>query len=153
MQTQLLAVKVALVIVSSRYIRAVIAATLARTGVKTAVHYHTSRDKAEAPVAKLRAEGLEASAFGADGRQPGELRCMAEEVIQHCGGVDILVNNLGPYCDTPFLKLPEAKAEMILWLCASPFTSVTNQTIRMDAGCTVPTWEYRIGAVEWTEVK
>ena len=42
-------------------------------------------------------------------------------------------------------------AEMILLLCAGPFMSVTGQTIRMDAGWTVPRWEYRIGAVEWKE--
>jgi NAD(P)-dependent dehydrogenase (short-subunit alcohol dehydrogenase family) len=29
-------------------------------------------------------------------------------------GVDVLVNNLGPYCDTPFLKLPEAQWDWIL---------------------------------------
>jgi NAD(P)-dependent dehydrogenase (short-subunit alcohol dehydrogenase family) len=254
--------KVALVTASSRYTGAAIAAALARAGAQTAIHYHSSPDKAEALVQKLRAEGLEASAFGADGRQPDELRRMAAEIIARYGGVDILVNNLGPYADTPFLRLPEAQwdwildttlkaaylltqefapgmiergwgrvinisaasafvrshsihglakaaliyltealavelaprvtvnaiapgqiedselidqidpnykrtlreesplkrlvtrqevAQMVLLLCAEPFMSVTGQTIRMDAGWTVPRWEYRIGAVEWKE--
>ena len=254
--------KVALVTASSRYTGAAIAAALARAGAQTAIHYYRSPDEAEALVEKLHAEGLEASAFGADGEKPDELRHMADEIIQRYGGVDILVNNLGPYTDTPFLRLPEAQwdwildttlkaaylltqefapgmiergwgrvinisaasafirshsihglakaaliyltealavelapsvtvnaiapgqiedselidqidpnykrtlrqesplkrlvtrqevAEMVLLLCAEPFMSVTGQTIRMDAGWTVPRWEYRIGAVEWKE--
>jgi NAD(P)-dependent dehydrogenase (short-subunit alcohol dehydrogenase family) len=259
MATKPLSGKVALVTASSRYTGAVIASTLARAGAHTAIHYHSSRDKAEVLVEQLRAEGLEAKAFGADGRQPEALRRMADEIRQQFGGVDILVNNLGPYADTPFLKLPEAQwdwilntnlkaayvltqnlapgmiergwgriinitaasafirshsiyglakaaliyltealavelapqvtvnaispgqiedselideidpnykrilreesplkrlvtrqeiAEMILLLCHGPFASVTGQTIAMDAGWTLPTWEYRVGAVE-----
>ena len=251
--------RVALVTASSRYTGPVIAATLARAGTSTAIHYYHSQDEAEALVQELRAEGLEASAFGADGRQPAELRRMAGEVTERYGGVDILVNNLGPYADTPFLELPEEQwdwildttlkapyvlvqelapgmvergwgriinisaasafirshsihglakaalihltealavelaphvtvnaiapgqiedselideidpdykrilreesplgrlvtraeiAEVILQLCAGPFASVTGQTLRLDAGWTIPTWEYRIGAVE-----
>lgn len=39
---------------------------------------------------------------------------MAAEIVQRYGGVDILVNNLGPYADTPFLKLPEAQWDWVL---------------------------------------
>jgi NAD(P)-dependent dehydrogenase (short-subunit alcohol dehydrogenase family) len=262
MTTQPLTGKVALITASSRYTGSVIAATLARAGAKTAIHYHRSQDEAEALAQKLRAEGLEARTFGADGRQPDELRRLASEIIQRYGGVDILVNNLGPYADTPFLKLPEAQwdwildttlkaayvlvqklaagmiergwgrvinisaasafirshsihglakaalihltetlavelapyvtvnaiapgqiedselidqidpnykrilreesplkrlvtrqeiADMIVLLCVGPFACVTGQTLRMDAGWTLPTWEYRVGAVEWKE--
>ncbi len=262
MTTQPLTGKVALVTASSRYTGSVIATTLARAGAKTAIHYHRSQDEAEALTQKLRTEGLEASAFGADGRQPDELRRLADEIIQRYGGVDILVNNLGPYADTPFLKLPEAQwdwilnttlkaayvlvqklapgmiergwgrvinisaasafirshsihglakaalihltealavelapyvtvnaiapgqiedselidqidpnykrilreesplkrlvtrqeiADVIVLLCVGPFACVTGQTLRMDAGWTLPTWEYHVGAVEWKE--
>lgn len=262
MTTQPLIGKVALVTASSRYTGSAIAATLARAGAKTAVHYHASRDKAEVLVQQLRAEGLEASTFGADGQWPDELRRMAGEVIQRYGGVDILVNNLGPYVDTPFLQLPEAQwdwildtnlkaayvltqalapgmierrwgrvvnisaasafirshsiyglakaalihltealavelaphvtvnaiapgqiedselideidpeykrvlregsplkrlvtrqqiTDVILLLCGDTFAAVTGHTFRMDAGWTLPTWQYNIGAVEWKE--
>jgi NAD(P)-dependent dehydrogenase (short-subunit alcohol dehydrogenase family) len=260
MATKLLAGRVALVTASSRYTGSAIAATLARAGASTALHYHRSQDGAEALVRELRGEGLEATAFGADGRRPVELRRMAGEVTDRYGGVDILVNNLGPYADTPFLELPEAQwdwildttlkapyvlvqelapgmiergwgrvinisaasafirshsihglakaalihltealavelaphvtvnaiapgqieeselideidpdykrvlrdesplgrlvtraeiAGVILQLCApGAFASLTGQTLRLDAGWTIPTWEYRIGAVE-----
>jgi NAD(P)-dependent dehydrogenase (short-subunit alcohol dehydrogenase family) len=254
--------KVALVTASSRHTGSIIAANLARAGACTAIHYYRSRDEAQALAHKLRAEGLEASTFGADGRQADELRRLADEVIQRYGGVDILVNNLGPYADTPFLALPEAHwdwilnttlkapyvlvqelapgmiergwgrvinisaasafirshsihglakaaliyltealavelaphvtvnaiapgqiedselidqidpnykrtlrqesplerlvtrqeiADVIVLLCISPFASMTGQTLRLDAGWTIPTWEYRVGAVEWQE--
>jgi len=260
MTGQPLAGKTALVTASSRYTGSAIAARLARAGANTAIHYHRSQGEAEALVHELRAEGLEASAFGADGQQPEQLRRLAREVIQRYGGVDVLVNNLGPYADTPFLDLPEAQwdwildttlkapyvlvqelvpgmvkrrwgrvinisaasafirshsihglakaaliyltealavelaphvtvnaiapgqiedselideidpnykrslrqesplgrlvtrqeiANMIVLLCTGTFASVTGQTLRMDAGWTIPTWAYRIGAVEW----
>jgi NAD(P)-dependent dehydrogenase (short-subunit alcohol dehydrogenase family) len=254
--------KVALVTASSRTTGAVIAASLARAGAATAIHYHKSQHEAEALAQGLHEEGLEASTFGADGRQPQELRRLAGEVSQRYGGVDILVNNLGPYADTPFLKLPEAQwdwildttlkapyvlvqelapgmiergwgrvfnisaasafirshsihglakaaliyltealavelaphvtvnaiapgqiedselidkidpnykrilrqesplkrlvtrqevADAIVLLCGDPFASLTGQTLRLDSGWTIPTWEYRVGAVEWQE--
>jgi NAD(P)-dependent dehydrogenase (short-subunit alcohol dehydrogenase family) len=106
--------KVALVTASSRYTGAFMAAALARAGARTAIHYHDSKDKAEVLVAQLRAEGSKAVAHGADGENPAELRRMAAELRQQWGGVDVLVNNLGPYCDTPFLKLPEAQWDWIM---------------------------------------
>ncbi len=254
--------RVALVTASSRTTGAIIASSLARAGAAAAIHYYRSRDEADALAQELCAEGFEASIFGADGRQPQELRRLAGEVVQRYGGVDILVNNLGPYADTPFLGLPEAHwdwilnstlkapyvlvqelapgmiergwgrvinisaasafirshsihglaksaliyltealavelaphvtvnaiapgqiedselideidpnykrilrqksplkrlvtrqevADTVVLLCGAPFASVTGQTLRLDAGWTIPTWEYRVGAVEWQE--
>jgi NAD(P)-dependent dehydrogenase (short-subunit alcohol dehydrogenase family) len=259
MTTKPLDGRVALVTASSRYTGSVIAATLAHAGACTAIHYHRSRKEAEALVRELRTEGLEAGAFGADGRRSADLRHLAGEVTDRYGGVDILVNNLGPYADTPFLELPEDQwdwildttlkapyvlvqelapgmmergwgriiniaaasafirshsihglakaalihltealavelaphvtvnaiapgqiedselideidpdykrvlrdesplgrlvtrqeiADVIVQLCAGPFASLTGQTLRLDAGWTIPTWAYRIGAVE-----
>jgi NAD(P)-dependent dehydrogenase (short-subunit alcohol dehydrogenase family) len=254
--------RVALVTASSRTTGAVIAASLARAGAATAIHYYRSQDEAKTLAQELCAEGFDASTFGADGRQPEELRHLAREVSQRYGGVDILVNNLGPYADTPFLALPDAQwdwilnttlkapyvlvqelapgmiergwgrvinisaasafirshsihglakaaliyftealaielaphvtvnaiapgqiedselideidpnykrilrqesplkrlvtrqeiADAVVLLCGDPFASVTGQTLRLDAGWTIPTWEYRVGAVEWQE--
>lgn len=259
MTNQPLTGKVALVTASSRYTGAVIAATLCRAGAQTAIHYHTSQPEAEALVQQLQNEGLRAIAVGADGRRTDEIRYLARAVRDQIGDVDILVNNLGPYADTPFLELSEdhwdwilntnlkaayvlvqqlapgmiergwgriinitaasafirshsvyglAKAaliyltealavevaphvtvnaispgqieeseliddidpnykrimrqesplgrlvtrreiaDMIVLLCGHPFDSVTGQTVAMDAGWTLPTWDYHIGAVE-----
>jgi NAD(P)-dependent dehydrogenase (short-subunit alcohol dehydrogenase family) len=106
--------KVVLVTASSRYTGAFIAAALARAGAKTAIHYHSSKEKAEALAAQLRGEGCDVATFGADGQNSADLRRMADEIRGRWGGVDVLVNNLGPYCDTPFLQLPEAQWDWIL---------------------------------------
>jgi hypothetical protein len=50
------------------------------------------RGQAEALVQPLRAEGLEASAFGVNGQRPDELRRMAGEVVQRYGGVDTMIS-------------------------------------------------------------
>jgi NAD(P)-dependent dehydrogenase (short-subunit alcohol dehydrogenase family) len=39
-------------------------------------------------------------------------------------------------------------ADMIVLLCSDTFAAVTGATLRMDAGWTLPTWEYHVGAVE-----
>jgi NAD(P)-dependent dehydrogenase (short-subunit alcohol dehydrogenase family) len=39
-------------------------------------------------------------------------------------------------------------ADMIVLLCGHPFDAVTGLTIVMDAGWTLPTWDYHVGAVE-----
>ena len=254
-----LAGRVALVTASSRYTGAYLARRLAEAGATTAVHYNTSRQEAERLVEDLRARGLSARAFQADGRDSAQVHRLAEQVLEAFGRVDILVNNLGPYADTPFLELPEehwdwildtnlkvpyllvqalaqgmverkwgriinisaasafirshsvyglAKfgliyltealavelaphvtvnaiapgqiedselideidpnykrilreesplkrlvtrqeiADVILQLCVGPFQSMTGQTLRLDAGWTIPTWEYHVGAVE-----
>jgi NAD(P)-dependent dehydrogenase (short-subunit alcohol dehydrogenase family) len=39
-------------------------------------------------------------------------------------------------------------ADVILQLCAGPFSSLTGQTLRLDAGWTLPVWDYHVGPVE-----
>jgi hypothetical protein len=51
-------------------------------GTRTTIHYYHSPDQAEVLAQPLRAEGLEAGAFGADGQRPKGLRRMAGGVVQ-----------------------------------------------------------------------
>ena len=114
MSTQPLIGRSALVTASSRYTGAFIARAMARAGARIAIHYFGSKDKAEALAAQLTDEGCEVATFGADGRNAADLRRMAAEIKQQWGGVDILVNNLGPYSDVPFLELPEEQWDWIM---------------------------------------
>lgn len=43
------------------------------------------------------------------------------------------------------------KVALIILLCGDPFASLTGQTLRLDSGWTIPSWEYRPGTVEWQE--
>ena len=254
-----LAGKVALVTAASRTLGATIAAGLAQAGARTAIHYYRSREAAESLASRLRAQGFAAQTFGADAQDPTQIRALAEAVTNTWGGVDILVNNLGPYTDTPLLALPEAEwdwildthlktphllvqalapgmrargwgrvinisavsafirshsvfglakqaliylteawavelapqvtanaiapgqiedselidtidpnykrtlraqsplgrlvtrqeiSDVVLQLCAGPFGTLTGQTLRLDAGWTLPVWDYHVGAVD-----
>jgi NAD(P)-dependent dehydrogenase (short-subunit alcohol dehydrogenase family) len=109
-----LAGKVALVTAASRTLGAAIASGLAQAGAQTAIHYFRSRESAESLASQLRAHGLQAQTFGADGQDPAQVRALAAAVSAAWGGVDILVNNLGPYTDTPLLALPETEWDWIL---------------------------------------
>ena len=69
---------------------------LARKGCSIAVHYHSSKDKAEALVSELsKINGITAMAFQADLSNYDNVRKLHAEVIRHMGHPDILFNNSG----------------------------------------------------------
>jgi NAD(P)-dependent dehydrogenase (short-subunit alcohol dehydrogenase family) len=109
-----LAGKVALVTGSSSGAGAEIARELARLGAHVAVHCRSDIDAAHRVVDGVRHEGNEATAFCADLGNAEETRRLAAEVTAQLGAVSILVNNAGPFADTPFLKLKEADWDNVL---------------------------------------
>lgn len=136
-QTSLpLAGKVALVTAAARTLGAVIASGLALAGARTALHYHRSRQAAESLAAQLCAQGCQAVAFGADGQDPAQVRALAAAVTDTWGGVDILVNKLGPYIESSSYA-PGRSA-------ASPARHL---------GWTLPVWDYHVGPVEGPAVQ
>lgn len=97
---------VAVVTGSSRNLGVAIADALAERGAAVAVHYAHHPAGAEALVARIRQGGGRAELFRADLAQAEEVQRLAAEVLGRFGRVDILVNNVGPYADRPFLTLP-----------------------------------------------
>jgi len=91
-----------------------IALHLARAGARVAVHYRSSRSAAERVVERIRAEGGTAEAMAADVARSGDLRQLVEEVRARLGPVSVLVNNAGPFNDTPFHALAEADWDYIM---------------------------------------
>jgi len=106
--------KVCLVTGASRTLGAVIARTLAANGAQVAINYHQSQAAAEALCAELIASGGKAVAIGADVTEPTQVDALISATQAHLGEIDILVNNVGPYVDTPFLELPLADFDRIL---------------------------------------
>ena len=66
---------------------------LARHGARVVVNYAQSRDKAEAVVAEIVAEGGSATAFGADVRVRGEYEALVAHAVEAHGRLDAVVNN------------------------------------------------------------
>ncbi len=91
--TQVLKGKVALVTGGSRGLGAATAQALADQGADVAISYIASREKADAVVAALRAKGVRAHAFQGDQADTKAARPLVEQVIEHFGRLDILVNN------------------------------------------------------------
>ena len=97
--------KVALVTGSSRNLGSTIAQALAEQGAQLAVHYVRSGDRARQVADSIRQAGGVAELFGADLALDDDVQRLGAEVLQRFGRVDILVNNVGPYSDVPFLRL------------------------------------------------
>jgi NAD(P)-dependent dehydrogenase (short-subunit alcohol dehydrogenase family) len=106
--------KTALVTGASRKLGAEIARTLARHGVNVGVHCHESERAAEELCIDLRLRGVQAVAFQADLTVAEQAIRLIDSAWEALGPLDILVNNYGPYVDTPFLDLPLADFEHIL---------------------------------------
>jgi NAD(P)-dependent dehydrogenase (short-subunit alcohol dehydrogenase family) len=107
--------KRALVTGASRNLGAVIAERLAVRGATVAVNYCASGDAARELVVRLEREmGPGHVAIQADVTKSDEVSRLVEEAAEGLGGgVDVLVNNAGPFSMTPFAELPEPEWDRI----------------------------------------
>jgi pteridine reductase len=78
-----------------------VAHALAAEGFDIAVHYHHSADEAEATVSELRQRGAKAMAIRANVASESDVVGLVEQVLQHFGRVDVLVNAAGIWNATP----------------------------------------------------
>ena len=102
-----------------------IARTLARCGADVAIHYHTSREKAEKLLAEIRQIGVRAMTVQADVTDEASVLAMREVVAAKLGSPDILVNNAVIQYDwKSILDQPVADFE-------SQFRSCVLQTVLM----------------------
>ncbi|CZR56198.1 related to 3-ketoacyl-acyl carrier protein reductase [Phialocephala subalpina] len=68
---------------------------LANLGCSIAVHYHSSKDKADSLIEELKKKGVRAEAFKADLTKYEEVRALHKAVISSLGPPTILFNNAG----------------------------------------------------------
>ena len=106
--------KIALVTGSSSGAGSEIAREFARMGAHVAVHCRSNIAAAESVVESIRREGHAATAFLADLGDTAQVCELAAEVAGRLGPVSILVNNAGPFSDTPFLTLRETEWDAVL---------------------------------------
>lgn len=97
----------ALVTSASRNLGAEIARTLALRGARVAITYHNSPQRAHALVEELSAAtGIEHVALQADLTEVETTPEWMGKAVDSLAGLDILVNNFGPFSIVPFHQLP-----------------------------------------------
>ncbi len=106
--------KVALVTGAPKKLGACIARTLASAGVKIAINYLHSADDANGLVAAIKSAGGEAVALQADIADLKAARGLLDGVQVAYGGLDILVNNTGPWTDVALKRLTPDNWDMIM---------------------------------------
>lgn len=106
--------KVCLVTGASRGLGVTIARTLAAHGAAVAVHYHQAAAHAMALCAALAAQGVAVCAVQADLLDAAGVPPLVEAVTTQLGAIDILVNNFGPYIDTPLLDLSVEEFDRVM---------------------------------------
>jgi len=100
--------KIALVTGSSSGTGAKIALELAKAGARVAVHCRSAIADAHAIVGQIAAVGGTAKAFKADLAGTDAADALVSEVEAALGPIAVLVNNAGPFTDTPFRTLKAA---------------------------------------------
>lgn len=85
--------KVALVTGGSRGLGAAIAEALAAQGADVAISYVSSSAKADAVVARVKEKGVRALAVRSDQADMAAAKPLVDQVVEHFGQLDILVNN------------------------------------------------------------
>ncbi|ARV45279.1 SDR family oxidoreductase [Bacillus inaquosorum] len=99
--------KAAIVTGASRGIGRAIAEQLADLGIKVAVNYSSSPEKAEEVVEGIKKKGGEAVAIQADLSRVAGVESLFTKTIEAFGKVDILINNAGVNIYQPIEKVTE----------------------------------------------
>ena len=98
--------KIALVTGGSRGIGAAIVRRLAEDGAAVTFTYASSKERAEALVAKIEAEGGRAIGIQADSADATALQAAIDQTARDFGRLDILVNNAGILLRSPLETFP-----------------------------------------------
>lgn len=113
-QVSAISQQVCLITGASRTLGAEIARRMAAEGAKVAVNYHQSAEAAQALCQEQAAAGSSLVPIQADVSQPDQAQRLVDQTWEQLGPIDILVNNVGPYVDTPFLEMPVDDFDRIL---------------------------------------
>jgi len=111
---KLLENKVALVTGASKGIGRAIAQRFIEEGAKVAFTYLSSVEKGQALEAELVALGGEAKGFRSDASSGDQAEKLINDIVEHFGQIDIIVNNAGITRDTLMLRMTEEDFDNVI---------------------------------------
>lgn len=130
--------KVVLVTGGSRGIGAGIVRRFTETGAQVVLNFRSSRAVAEEVAAEIDAVGGEVHLVQADVTNEADVARLVQETVKHFGRLDVLVNNVGAYPETPLVEMSASEwSEVIdanlgsVFLCTQ---AAASQMIEQDAG-------------------
>ena len=106
-------------------------------GSRIAVHYNSSQDGADAVVREIESLGCTAHAFGADMLDPKAPARLVRDVVDHFGGLDVLVNSAAVMERTTIQSVTVDEWERIMTInLRGPFFLALEcaKAIRLSAG-------------------
>lgn len=106
--------KIALVTGAGRGIGREIAISLAAEGAFVIVNYNGSKERAEAVVEEIRADGGQAEALQCDVADNEACEAMIKTIIESHKRIDILVNNAGVTRDNLLMKMSEEEFDTVI---------------------------------------
>ena len=122
--------KIALVTGGSRGIGAAIAKRLAREGARVTITWSTNPDRAREVVESIEAAGGHAMAIQADSANPADIRRAVASVVEHDGGLDILINNAGVATMVPVEDFDEADFDRLIAVNVKGVYVATQEALR-----------------------
>ena len=127
--------RTALVTGGGRRIGRALALALAEDGFAVAVHFHRSREAAEAVAATIRAKGGAALALDADLADEGSVRALLPQTERAFGPIGCLVNNAGVFGDDTILTVSRESWDLHLAVnLRAPFVLIQEMASRLPAG-------------------
>ena len=130
--------KIALVTGASRGIGKAIALKLAQDGHHVVVNYSGNVEKANEVVEEIKKMGQQAIALQCDVSDHEAVKAMVNQVIEHFGAIDIIVNNAGITKDTLMMRMkPEDFKSVIDTNLLGVFNVVqasTRQLLKQKSG-------------------
>ena len=97
--------KVAIVTGAAVRVGRVIALALAEKGARVAITYYQETEPWQQTLDEIQAKGVQGIALPMDVCQPEQPRACIQQVVDHFGRVDILVNNASIWQKSPFLEI------------------------------------------------
>ncbi|MCR5944271.1 SDR family NAD(P)-dependent oxidoreductase [Brucella anthropi] len=127
--------KVAFITGGSRGIGAAIARRLAKDGATVVVTYVNGKEKAEAVVSEIVANGGKALALKADNRDASQIAAAIEKAVKDFGRLDILVNSAGIWHAAPLEEVTLADFDEVMAVnFRAVFAAVSAATPHLGAG-------------------